>query len=241
MRTPAYFAFQLAFRCPGDLFGKTVMDRLGNSMSDHIQAVIFDFGNVLSLPQESLAISRMAELIGLSQENFVESYAKHRGEYDRGTMNDSQYWHLVCDANGVPCTEDLVKELCDTDHRSWSRVNHDIVAWAGAVKAAGHTVAILSNMPVSFYERVLQKYEWIGLFDSLFISGKLQLLKPHAPIYEAALRELGLPADQALFIDDLEPNIEGARHVGLNALHFTGRDSLRPEILRRYGLPALAH
>ena len=50
------------------------------------------------------------------------------------------------------------------------------------------------------------------------ISGEVGLRKPHAAIYELALDRLGVPADRVLFIDDAEPNVLGARAVGLQSL-----------------------
>lgn len=48
--------------------------------------------------------------------------------------------------------------------------------------------------------------------------------KPHAPMYEAALRQLNLPADQVLMLGDrLDTDIAGAQAVGMaTALVFTG-------------------
>jgi len=42
-----------------------------------------------------------------------------------------------------------------------------------------------------------------------------------SPIYELALERLGIPAGRVLFIDDAEPNILGARCVGLQAFLHT--------------------
>ena len=39
---------------------------------------------------------------------------------------------------------------------------------------------------------------------------------------ELTLARLGVAAADALFVDDREVNLEGARRVGLRTLHFTG-------------------
>ena len=42
---------------------------------------------------------------------------------------------------------------------------------------------------------------------------------------------LGLPAEQCLFVDDLEPNVEAARAVGLGAVHYRDPEQAVAEVL----------
>jgi putative hydrolase of the HAD superfamily len=50
----------------------------------------------------------------------------------------------------------------------------------------------------------------------------VQLAKPEPEIYRVTLSRLGVPASEALFVDDRIENIETARELGLRTLHFTG-------------------
>jgi putative hydrolase of the HAD superfamily len=75
-------------------------------------------------------------------------------------------------------------------------------------------VGLLSNSWGNTYPR--ERID--ALLDPVVISGEVGLRKPHAAIFELALERLGVPADRVLFIDDAEPNILGARAVGLQAL-----------------------
>ena len=49
-------------------------------------------------------------------------------------------------------------------------------------------------------------------------------------IYEMTLERLGLEAGACLFVDDLLPNIEGARALGMNAVHFRDNEQATAEI-----------
>jgi putative hydrolase of the HAD superfamily len=55
-------------------------------------------------------------------------------------------------------------------------------------------------------------------FTHIFSSARLGMLKPDAAIYRHACREMGLPAANILFIDDLPANIEGAQACGMQTL-----------------------
>jgi putative hydrolase of the HAD superfamily len=68
------------------------------------------------------------------------------------------------------------------------------------------------------------------IFETVVDSGFVGYRKPEARIYEMTLERLGLPAAACLFIDDLEHNIDGARALGMNAVHFRDNEQAIPEI-----------
>ncbi|MEU2234725.1 HAD-IA family hydrolase [Streptomyces vietnamensis] len=66
-----------------------------------------------------------------------------------------------------------------------------------------------------------------ALLDPIVISGEVGLRKPHAPIYELILDRLELTAERTVFVDDAEPDVLGARAVGMRALLHTHAASTR--------------
>jgi putative hydrolase of the HAD superfamily len=202
-----------------------------------LRAVIFDFGNVISLPQAGDGIDQMASLLDMPRDKFVPLYFEHRSEYDRGTLDDGGYWRRLFARAGRKFDEELTERLVEIDHGSWAHINNRMVDWIRRLGAAGVKTAILSNMPVSFYQRVLARYSWIGLLNVVVISGKLGLVKPEPEIFHATLSELGTDPDETLFIDDLEPNVTGARRVGLEVIRFSDEETLDRIVSERYRLP----
>jgi epoxide hydrolase-like predicted phosphatase len=90
----------------------------------------------------------------------------------------------------------------------------------------GLRVGLLSNSWGNTYPR--ERID--ALFDPVVISGEVGLRKPLAPIYELALERIGLPAGRVLFVDDAEPNVLGARAVGMRALLHTDPATTRSAI-----------
>ena len=74
--------------------------------------------------------------------------------------------------------------------------------------------------------RVRARWPLEAWFDAVIISCEVRLSKPDPRIYELCLHRLGLPAPEALFVDDRADNIEGAARVGLRTLQFEGPDAL---------------
>lgn len=57
-------------------------------------------------------------------------------------------------------------------------------------------------------------------FDLYLASGQAGVAKPEAGIYELACRELGAAPSECLFMDDTEANVEAARRLGMQAIHW---------------------
>ncbi len=55
-------------------------------------------------------------------------------------------------------------------------------------------------------------------FDHIFLSCEMGLEKPAPELYEAVIKELGVPASDILFFDDSEVNCEAARRCGMQSL-----------------------
>jgi len=64
-------------------------------------------------------------------------------------------------------------------------------------------------------------------FKKMFLSHEMKLLKPDPEIYLRAIRESGYRAEECLFIDDSQKNIDGALAVGMRAALLPPGASLR--------------
>lgn len=60
------------------------------------------------------------------------------------------------------------------------------------------------------------------VFDWVFFSHEMGLAKPQPEIYEKMLTDLGTSAERVVFFDDLAVNVEGAKALGIQAVHVTG-------------------
>jgi putative hydrolase of the HAD superfamily len=66
-----------------------------------------------------------------------------------------------------------------------------------------------------------------GLFEEVFVSGELGLVKPGPEIFEAVLAQLGITAEELVFIDNKAENVRGAEALGATGHVFTGAPALR--------------
>ncbi len=73
-------------------------------------------------------------------------------------------------------------------------------------------------------------------FDAVISSAVVGIRKPDARIYMAALQTLGVDAAQTVFVDDFSHNVDGARDLGMHAIHFHNRDQALLELEALLGM-----
>ena len=193
-------------------------------------ALILDYGEVLSLPQRPDAIARMAALFDVAPEVFAPVYWRHRRAYDLG-LPAADYWQRVATDLSID-TAPRTEALTEVDVDSWMSFREDVWELAREARAAGIRTAVLSNGIRDVLARLDRERPLPAHFDVVVISYEVGCAKPDAQIYEITLDRLGVAADRALFVDDRVENIEGARRVGIGTLHFTGADPIG-ELRRR--------
>lgn len=87
-----------------------------------------------------------------------------------------------------------------------------------------YTLAALSNINELHVPRMLEEFRLHEFFDELFFSNELGLAKPDSKIYLKAIELLGVAAEEVVFFDDVENNVNAALEVGLNAHQVFGPD-----------------
>lgn len=204
-----------------------------------LKAVIFDYGNVLCLPQEEADLEAMSFVLQVAPESFRQAYWRHRIRYDKHELDSQKYWSLVAADCQKEIGEMEMSSLTRIDSQSWSRPNQIMVDWAKRLRSHGLTIALLSNMPLSLKEHVQSRCSWLPEFHKEVYSCDLLCTKPEARIYEHCLQELAVQADDALFIDDRQENIEAALAVGINALTFSHHEALYQSMRGKFALPPI--
>jgi 2-haloacid dehalogenase len=96
------------------------------------------------------------------------------------------------------------------------------------LRAAGAPLYAITNWSAETFPLARDRYPLLGVFDGArVVSGEVGLVKPDPEIFELALRRFGLSRENCLFIDDNEPNVVGARQVGIAATRFVDEPTLR--------------
>jgi putative hydrolase of the HAD superfamily len=199
-----------------------------------IRAVIFDYGMVLSQPQDPSALNNILAITGLDRDTFDRHYWTHRHAYDMGKLNGRTYWQQFAKDTGIHLMPTDIERLIENDVLMWCTINEPMLAWAKSLAEAGLRIGILSNMGEETLSYMRQEFAWLGDFHHHTWSCELGIAKPDPAIYIYTCEKLGIAPAEALFLDDKLENVEAARRTGLNALQFRNMDQLRDD-LASYG------
>lgn len=204
-----------------------------------IRAIVSDFGGVLTTPllgsfmafQNETGISM--ESLGRAMQTIAERDGEHPlFELERGRMSEAHFLDQVRDA--------LEPELGHrpTLHRFREIYfdaldpNEPMIELMWDLKRRGLRMGLLTNNVREWepYWRPMLPVDEI--FEVVVDSGFVGMRKPEPEIYELTVERLGdgLQPSDCLFIDDGEPNVEGARAVGMTAIHFRDNDQAIAEI-----------
>ena len=191
-----------------------------------IEAVISDFGGVVTLPINE-AFARAHAARGLPREllrDAMRLLAQRSGEpplftLERGQMSEPEFiaaleramnevagWPVALDGYG----EALMGSL---------EPNEPLLSHYATLRERGIRLAICTNNVREWQPRWLPLLP-PGLFELVVDSGFEGTRKPEREIYEIVLGRLGLPAGACAFVDDLEVNVAAARELGMQAIHF---------------------
>lgn len=191
-------------------------------------AIIFDLGGVLIDWNPHYLYRKM-----FADETLIQDFIEETGLLK---------WNEKQDA-GRPFS-DAVKILsADYPHyEQYIRAFHE--RWVEMVGGAlDQTVEILAELRVNNYELYAlsnwsaetyplarERFEFLGWFREVVISGEQKMIKPDVRIFEFLLNKIMRPAEECIYIDDSKPNFEAAQRLGFQAIHFQSADKLRAEL-----------
>lgn len=201
-----------------------------------ISAVCFDLGKVLLHFDWQVMLNRVAEKSPLPVQE-IGRLLKDDPQifvYEAGGITSAKFFaHLKKTLQYHGTAKELRAAFSDiftplTEH----------IALA-ALLAPHYPLAIISNTNDAHITHAEENYSFFSLFHARIYSHQVKAMKPDPAIYQAALKALGgIDPLEALFIDDLEPNILGAVQLGWQTIHLRPDVDLR-EALASYDLKGL--
>jgi putative hydrolase of the HAD superfamily len=193
-----------------------------------IQNVVFDVGGVLLEWDPRSVIAKLypdPEIQAVIRNQMFEHADWH--EFDRGTLSYTGAIEHFAKATGRSTEE--TRTLIHATRESLRPIEGS-VHLVEKLAATGVHLYLLSNMPVSTFDYLVQQHKFFGHFKHLVISGAILLVKPEPAIYKHLVEKTGIVPAQSVFIDDLLKNVVAARECGFHAIQFTDPASCRDEL-----------
>ena len=213
-------------------------------MSTPLRALVVYWGGVLTEPLQD-AIASWAEIDGVPVDDYVEVMREWLGQAQGELARDNPVAALERGEIEVPSFEDeLAARLSARSgrpvgargllERMFAEFRHAPAMSSLVLRAkrAGLRTGLLSNSWGNEYPRE----GWDQMFDAVVISGEVGMRKPEPEIFHHVLDLLGVTAGEAVFVDDLEANVDAATALGLVGVHHTSYDETATELERLFGV-----
>src|SRR5437764_1624644 len=151
---------------------------------------------------------------------------------ETGKLEETHFERELAQRIGVD-PEDLIDRLF-----AHSGPDAEMIEAVRSAHEHGIKTGLISN---SWGTRRYDREELGRLFDAVVISGEVGIRKPAPEIYELGAKEVGLSAEQCVFVDDLPFNLEPARELGMAVVHHVDTTQTIAELERLLGVPLLSH
>ncbi|AJX34565.1 HAD-IA family hydrolase [Burkholderia oklahomensis] len=201
-------------------------------MTPPIKLVLFDMEGVLSVYDRAARTARLADLTGRPPDAVRHAIwgSGLEARADAGLIGVDQYLTELGELLGAPVSRDdwlIARKASITP-------NLDAIALAERV-AQRSRIAVLTNncRLVTDYIDYLNPPVARVFGADVYPSATFGAAKPDARAYLGCVGWLGVTADETLFIDDADANVEGAVNAGLLGCKFVGVDALAEELEKR--------
>jgi putative hydrolase of the HAD superfamily len=193
-----------------------------------IRAVIFDFGGVIVRTEDRTSRAQLAERLGLTYDQLsaivFDSKSAHLATI--GEITTAEHWENVRETLGLSAGE--FPQVPD-DFWGGDRVDQILVNFLRELRGEYKT-ALLSNAWDDLRGMICEVWKIDDAFDEILISAEIGLVKPDPRIYQRLLADLQVAPAEAVFVDDFQHNVEGAREVGLQGIQFKNRQQALQEL-----------
>jgi HAD superfamily hydrolase (TIGR01509 family) len=197
--------------------------------TDGIEAVLFDFGGVLSEEGFRNGLQAIARLNGIDEENFVRTANDviHACGYVIGKVSESAYWEILRETTGIRGDDQYLRNeiLSRFITREW------MINTVKRLKALKVGVGILSDQ-TNWLDELDARDNFFRQFDYVFNSYHMGKSKKDPSHFKDVVRILKIEIQKALFIDDDAGNCERAKQAGLKVIHYRDREQFFEELVR---------
>ena len=197
-------------------------------MNSTITAIIFDFGNVF-VKWDVYAVYNRFFPNPQAVDSFLQEirFAEWNEQQDAGRP----FKEGIADLSAqFPHYADLIQAYDTYWNDSITEVYDGTVEIVRKLKREGWPIYLLSNFSAEKFPLMRQRFDFLDLFDDMIISGEHNLVKPDPAIFLLTLERIKRSANECLFIDDSLPNIETARKLGFQTIHFQSPEQLERDL-----------
>jgi len=183
-------------------------------MQNKYSVVFFDWSGVVADDSGDDFIDLSLRDIGATGVQIREIIKNEFSQFMLGQISENEYWGKVKDNYGLDIGDSRVGYF-----NNWQglRPNDHIIELVHRLKSRGFKVGLISNI-IKPVREIIKRDGYYDIFDEAILSCEVGLLKPQKEIYQLALHRMDAIAQESIFIDDKQPNLDTAKSMGFTTI-----------------------
>jgi putative hydrolase of the HAD superfamily len=187
-----------------------------------IKAITFDLDGVYFVNGKGNFIANIVKL-GVSEDEakrvFLQSDEMNK-LYKEGKMTDDEFWTWAGNEWKLDKTPKELMNLLILGYE----VDESVVEIVKNVRVNGYkTLICTSNFPARI-NGLQERFKFLDNFDAWALSYEVGFNKPAKELFEELVKKSGVNANEIVFADDHQDNVDGAKQVGIEAFFYEGFD-----------------
>ena len=195
-----------------------------------IKTIFFDIGGVLIDIHPERTYQYLSDSADVEVNMVKESFPWYaHDQYERGIMNNEDWFITYKESLPQPCC------LKRSDFwNAWKLLLGEEKNTVNILEALNkqYSIWLLSNTnPKHIQDEIEKRYLFPSLVNGAVYSFDVGVRKPEKEIYEIAMQRANANPQECLFIDDLLENIQAAKQIGIEGVHFISSEQLKQELV----------
>lgn len=209
-----------------------------------IRHMIFDFSGVMA--ERSFALKNLLDSIENDLKIKIPRlenpyYRKIKRQLSVGRISSREFLEKIIDKQYSPNQKkggalptkkvniEYYLELWFQLHSKLTKISSDMKNIVKRFHDAGYKVNLMSNV-YDIYAKSNELRGFYDLFDNVFLSNEIGLLKPDIEKYKYVLRKLDTKPEYCIFVDDKIQNLVPARKLGIIVVNFESFKNFREQL-----------
>ncbi len=195
-----------------------------------IKTIFFDIGGVLIDIHPERTYQYLSDSADVEVNMVKESFPwDAHDQYERGIINNEDWFITYKESLPQPCC------LKRSDFwNAWKLLLGEEKNTVNILEALNkqYSIWLLSNTnPKHIQDEIEKRYLFPSLVNGAVYSFDVGVRKPEKEIYEIAMQRANANPQECLFIDDLLENIQAAKQIGIEGVHFISSEQLKQELV----------
>ena len=182
-----------------------------------IRAAFFDLGGVIVRTEYQAPRERLAERLNTTYEDLYkivfESDTCRKASL--GAISTDEHWAAITRRLGRPVSE---SSTIRAEFFAGDVIDRTLLAFIRSLRPNCKTGVISNAWPDM--RDYLAENKSDDAFDVLVISAEVGIMKPDPKIFHLAVEKFQVKTEEAVFVDDMLPNVEAARRLGMQGILF---------------------